>query len=836
MNNAKDFYLGLDIGTDSVGYAAADLQYKLMKFKGEPVWGVTVFDEGSLKAERRAFRTARRRLERRKQRVKLLQELFAPDIAKVDERFFTRMEGSYLLRSETEDAHIFFDDAGYTDQDYFRQYPTIHHLICELMSSTEPHDVRLVYLACAWLVAHRGHFLSNIRADNIDRLLDFREVYDRFMNFFIGSGLAAPWEEIDTEKFSEVLKEKASVNAKKRELNEVLLHGGKPSAEPREDFPYSQKEIITLLAGGSAMLSKLYGKDEYADYGSVSLGMDDDKLTEILGNIGDDFELIEMLRQLHDWAVLVDVLNGQHSISAAKVGVYEQHREDLRNLKHFIRKYCPEKYREMFREASTSKNNYARYAYHTDENDLSKFKKVKTQEEFNKYVKGIMDKVTPDAGDKAVYDEMMRRLELNLFMPKQKTSDNRVIPHQLYQNELHVILRNASAYLPFLKEKDADGLSVMAKNESIFRFRIPYFVGPLNEHSPFAWLERKAGKIYPWNFEDMVDFDRSEEAFIRRMTNQCSYLPGEPVLPKDSLIYHRFMVLNEINNLRINGLRVPAEVKQGIYNDLFMHKKKVTTKAVVNYLISNNIIRKGEEASVSGIDITIKSDLKPQIAFRRLMSSGSLSEDDVERIIERATYSDDKGRLRRWLEKNYPSLSDDDRKYICSVKVKDFGRLSRKFLTELQGVNTETGEVYTILQAMWETSNNLMELLSDKFTFREEIRKFTENYYTDHRMTLDQRLDDMYISNTVRRQIYRTLAICRDVRKAIGAPKKIFIEMARGTNGKKGQRTQSRKQMIQELYKQCRDEDVRLLEKELEDMGDSADSLLQGDKLFLYYI
>ena len=69
----KSYYLGLDIGTDSVGYAVTDEQYQLIKFHGEPAWGATVFDEASLNGERRSFRTARRRLDRRQQRVKLIQ-------------------------------------------------------------------------------------------------------------------------------------------------------------------------------------------------------------------------------------------------------------------------------------------------------------------------------------------------------------------------------------------------------------------------------------------------------------------------------------------------------------------------------------------------------------------------------------------------------------------------------------------------------------------------------------------------------------------------------------------------------------------------------------------
>lgn len=62
----KPYYLGLDIGTDSVGYAATDDRYTLLKYRGEPAWGVTLFDAANQAAERRAYRTTRRRLDRRK--------------------------------------------------------------------------------------------------------------------------------------------------------------------------------------------------------------------------------------------------------------------------------------------------------------------------------------------------------------------------------------------------------------------------------------------------------------------------------------------------------------------------------------------------------------------------------------------------------------------------------------------------------------------------------------------------------------------------------------------------------------------------------------------------
>ncbi|MDO4476232.1 MAG: type II CRISPR RNA-guided endonuclease Cas9 [Lachnospiraceae bacterium] len=830
----KECYLGFDIGTDSVGYAVTDEKYNLLKFKGEPAWGTTIFDSAETSEGRRSFRTARRRLDRRQQRVQLLQELFAREISKVDGRFYQRLQESYLFRDDAGEKFTLFNDADFTDKDYFDKYPTIHHLIHELMSSKEPHDVRLVYLACAWLLAHRGHFLSNLDIEHLDEVKDFDGVYQGLMNYFSDNECEEPWQLTDPTLLAEVIKSKQGVTAKTKALIGVLYGGKKPGKEATESFRFGRDSIVKLLAGGTCKLKDLFCCEEYEEYGSVSLGMDDEKLGEIMAGIGDDFALIEALKAITDWAVLVDIIEGYSTISEAKVAVYDQHKKDLKCLKDIMRKYLPERYDEVFRKIG--KDNYVAYTKHTDEKDTSKLKGI-TQEAFSKYVLSVVKGITPDQEDREKYDDMVTRLVGMAFMPKQKTTNNRVIPYQLYAYELKTLLDQAENYLPFLAEEDLAGISIKEKVMSIMTFRIPYFVGPLNASSDHAWIVRKEGKIYPWNFENMVDLDACEVEFIKRMTNRCTYLPGEPVLPKDSLLYHRFMVLNEINNIRINQERISVELKQNIYNELFMNLKKVTRKKLIDYLLSNGVIQKGDEELVTGIDVNINSNLAPQIAFRRLLESKVLSEQDVEKIIERASYAEDKSRLGKWLEKHYSHLSEDDRKYICKIKIKDFGRLSAQFLNGLEGANKETGEVYTIIGALWSTQCNLMELLSDKYSFGDEIRECQQEYYGSKTLTLSDRLDEMYVSNAVKRAVFRTMAIVKDVKKAFGVPKKIFVEMTRGgSEDQKGRRTLSRKQQILDLYAKCKDEDVRILKEQLEAMGEYAENRLQGDKLFLYYM
>jgi CRISPR-associated endonuclease Csn1 len=831
------YYLGLDVGTDSVGYAVTDEQYNLLKFHGEPAWGAHIFDAGKTNAERRSFRTARRRLERRKQRVGLLQEIFAKEIAKVDERFFVRLAESYKYREDAEDEYTLFNDKNYTDKQYHKEYPTIHHLIVELMNNPAPHDARLVYLACAWLVAHRGHFLDNLDENNISKISDITESYNALIMYFSNNGCAVPWEAPDLSRLGNVLKDKTYVKVKEQQLIETMFGGKKPKKDITEEFPFSLVCIIRLLAGGTCKVKELFGKEEYEEFDSVSLGMDEEKHLELASNIGDDYELIAHLRSLYDWAILNNILNGAVTISGAKVHIYEQHKADLELLKRIVRDYIPGKYAEIFRYAKKDLFNYPAYTYHVEKGKAAELKNRASAESFSKALISILKQVEVKEKDKKEFDDMMERLALNTFLPKQKNTDNRVIPHQVYLFELKRILENAENYLAFLGESDMDGITNAEKIVSIFKFKIPYFVGPLNDRSDKAWLVRKTGKIMPWNFEKMVDLDKSEENFIRRMTNKCTYLPGEDVLPKDSLCYQKFMVLNEINNIKINGEKIPVEVKQGLYTDLFEKKNRVTKHAIIDYLISNGYLDKGNDEAVTGIDVSIKSSLSSRRALDKMLSSGKLSEDDAERIIERSAYAENKSRLSKWIEKEFPNISVEDRKYLCSLRFKDFGRLSRKFLSELEGAYN-TGEITTILSALWNTNDNLMEIIAtDRYRFKEIIEEYQKEYYTEHKSSLESRLDDMYVSTAVRRPIYRTMDIVNDICKAFGTPEKIFIEMTRGEDAsKKGKKTNSRLEQIQELYSSCKNEEVRELKKQLESLGEYATNRLQGDRLFLYFM
>ena len=74
------------------------------------------------------------------------------------------------------------------------------------------------------------------------------------------------------------------------------------------------------------------------------------------------------------------------------------------------------------------------------------------------------------------------------------------------------------------------------------------------------------------------------------------------------------------------------------------------------------------------------------------------------------------------IEREYPEVFDKEQiKKICQLKYSGWGNFSDRFLNGVRGADKETVESYTIIEALWKTNYNLMQLLSKQFSFKEEI-------------------------------------------------------------------------------------------------------------------
>ena len=828
-----EYYLGLDIGTDSVGWAVTDLEYNLQKFHGKEMWGIRLFDIGKTAEDRRGFRCARRRLQRRVQRIKLLQEIFAEEISKVDMGFYQRLEDSKLYQEDkrVQQKNTLFCDAAFQDKDYHQKYPTIFHLRKALIKGVpEAFDVRLVYLAIAHILKNRGHFL--FEGQQISNVESFEAAFDPLNTYLQDTfGFALPDNE--KENIKSVLKDNTlGINDKDKYLCKLF------DAKTKQ-----MKAIVKSLCGAKFDVTEALNLPEECSIEKAKISFKDSDYEEnrnqILDTLGDleKVECLDRLKSVFDWALLSTIKKGEQYISYAKVAAYEKHKVDIRILKQVLKKYYDKKtYYDMFSNPGI-KTNYVAYVGMTKKNKKKEIVTVKkcTNEEYAKYVKTLLVANKQDPVVKAIIDDC----ENGTFAPKQIIRDNGVLPYQMHKIELDKILENAARYLPFLNCKDETGYTAAEKIVKILMFRIPYYVGPLNDAHISAdgekgncWMVKKqAGKIRPWNFDEMVDKEQSAERFIRRMTNKCTYVVGEDVLPKDSLLYSKFTLLNELNNVCVNGERLPADLKQHIYRELFMYRKKVTAKAFRDFLVNNGYI--DESTILSGFDGDFKNSLGSYYDFEKVIGTRVNNTEMVENIIKWIVlFGESKDLLKNRIEKYYgQTLSEMEIKKILQLKYAGWGRLSSKFLLDFTSELPGFSDELNIITALYETQNNLMELLSNKNDYISKVNDYNLQETKELTVLTYDVVRDMYVSPAVKRSVWQSLLLVEEIRGIMGSePNKVFIEVTR-SDEKDKKRTISRKNALIGLYKKCKEE-TRDWVAELEHRTDGD---LRGDKLYLYY-
>ena len=157
-----------------------------------------------------------------------------------------------------------------------------------------------------------------------------------------------------------------------------------------------------------------------------------------------------------------------------------------------------------------------------------------------------------------------------------------------------------------------------------------------------------------------------------------------------------------------------------------------------------------------------------------------------------------------------------------------WGKFSKKFLEEITIPAPETGEVWNLITALWETNENLSQLLGKKYQFSDQIKEYNEE---QNNPTLSYKtVEEQYVSPAVKRQIWQTLQVIKEIKKVMGKePERIFVEMARESQESK--RTESRKKQLIDLYKVCKEEEKEIYEK----LEKHEEQHLRKDKLFLYY-
>lgn len=814
----KGYSIGLDIGTNSIGYAVITEDYKVpvktVKVLGNTdkktirknLLGVLLFEEGQTAQGRRLKRTSRRRIERRKNRLRYLQEIFSEEINRVDESFFHRLEESFYTPEDKQySKHPLFGNQQ-EEVAYHQEFPTIYHLRQALADNPQQYDIRLVYAAIAHMIKYRGHFLIEGKLDlennNIQQLFDeFLEIYVQVFKDKRVEDKVILVEEILTAPLSKSAKRDRIMKQYAIDKNSTL------------------SEFLKLIVGNQADFKKYFDLEEKAAV-QVTKDSYEEDLDNLLAQIDEDYsEVFEKAKKVYDAMILSNILTVKdvrtHApLSYAMMNRFNNHQVELEKLKKYFKENLPyEVFRECFRDKD--KNGYAGYI------------EGKTkQDDFYKYLK----KLLPISSETEDFLEKIHRED---FLRKQRTFDNGAIPHQVHLKELTAILDNQGQFYPFLVEQKE-------KIMKLLTFRIPYYVGPLarNNNSPFAWVKYHSNqKVTPWNFEEVVDTNASAEQFIQRMTNFDLYLPQEKVLPKHSPLYETFAVYNELTKIQFvcdynygNDYQenyFEKSAKEKIVNEVFKKHRKVTKKELLDYLAvayaDFNIV------DIKGLDLDTKTFNASLGTYHDLLKIGISQEflDDeanqsiIEELITILTVFEDRTMIRKRLEAFKPYFSAQVLKKLERRHYTGWGRLSEKLINGLK----HNGK--TILDYLKEDSKhrNFMQLIhDDDLSFKQQI---ADAQIVGQATSIEEKVSQLQGSPAIKKGILQSMKIVEELVKIMGhKPNNIVIEMAREIGSSK--RTKPRLKQIENI--------LAALDSQLLKEDSVTNQQLQNEKFYLYYL
>lgn len=813
-NMNKPYSIGLDIGTNSVGWAVITDDYKVpskkMKVEGNTdkkyikknLLGSLLFEGGETAKETRTKRGQRRRYTRRRNRLDYLQEFFKSEMDKVDPNFFMRLEESFLWPEDKQGSkHPIFGTVK-EEVEYHKAFPTIYHLRKELADSDAKADIRLVYLALAHMIKYRGHFLfEKVDPKNANLKGNFSKFVDIYNEVFNDNK--------DSSVEVESILGAKSTKSKKIE-NILKLYPGLKKVDLFAKF-------ISLALGTSVSFQKEF---EFENEYKLQIPKEsfEEDVEGLQGQIPDEyFEVLYSAKALYDSillsSILTDISGTNAPLSSSMVRRFTDHKEDLERLKRFFKSHPTYDYNSFFND--NTKPYYAGYIEgKTSQVDF--YNEVKTLFEKDNDANWIIDKI--DRED---------------FLRKQRTFDNGAIPHQIHLAELKAIIEKQKKYYPFL-EKEADRI------ESILTFRIPYYVGPLsNGHSKFGWAVRKGNEaIKPWNLEEQIDKGKTAERFITRMTNRCTYLPSENVLPKHSLLYEKFMVFNELTKIRYvkennDYFAVDTEMKMKIFEMLFKKNRKVTEKQLLAFFDKEypdfhitkvmGLDRKKPEFNSS---YGTYQDLKKIVSQEYLDNPENA--DEIEDIIQTLTLFEDREIIREKLSVYKNHFTKDQLKKLEGRHYTGWGKLSKKLICGIRDKQTHK-TIMEFLEDDGYANRNLMQLVTtDELSFAKEIKDASS---IDATLSLRELVQEIPGSPAIKKGIHQSLKIVEEIRRIMGYdPENIVIEMAR-----EAQTTKEGEKKSQERLNKLKDAfDIFEGQKNVILPG-NKDGLL-NNRLFLYYL
>lgn len=898
--NQPDYAIALDLGTASVGWCAAFVKdYNLRKMNGKKTIGVRLFDKAEKAEKRREKRQARRQTARKKERIRQLDLIFKNELNKEDKDFLKLNKYSWVSKEHNKTIREENADKKYEINERYiggiykkrdntpKKYPTAYHLRKHLIENKEEKaDIRDIYRAIKHIIKHRGHFLSEYSV-NSDTELNAeqrrKDILDCLKTCFAELRIC---ENNSSEQLIEEITNSLTdyESSKKYRKTDAITHIEKLIANKKEQD--TAKNIIKAIFGDNKVEVKKFfniDKEDFDDSGNNNIKFKEKDfyeyesepiLIELRSIVNDSqWQTLIKLYDLYKKIELENLLKGQNYLSFIMCERFDLHQRQLQffdkhtrlddidlsskdfkdNYKNFLNTRKPENWNNL-------KKTIVRYVQKQFQ-DEEKKKIAEEQIRINNHFYFLNEKgerlfkfteleETQKIEDSENLIEIKGRFfeaDKESLFPTQRGTQNREIPHQIQRLELELILNNQEKHHKnFLNEE------TKKKIFDIFDFKRPYFVGPLVDSETgdnnFAFAKynkeatvKKDKTITPYNYKEMFDFIKSQENFIEKLRGEDKHLLGEKTLPKHSLLYQEYEVLNEINSIRItvertgkNGgqyetkLPLTETERKNLYKIILEKRTCATLKDIENSLEKETETQK---QSISGFQdhknqrfantLSTYHDLKNIFGEDFLINEKGeniiYSLDNhidfnnkrnfLEKIVEIQTiYGDEKSRKEEieklkkddTFEEYQTQLTQNTVNRLSKIHYKGYGKFSKKLLAEIK-CEYDDNSKQTVMEVMRTGYTGMRNIEDNKQVETTFFPNFQEVYYAENNFrekidvlnkeerkkrkqeSLNDQIGRRIKDPTVKRGVKQATAVVDDLIRLFGYPPKyIFIEKADG--------------------------------------------------------
>ena len=352
--------------------------------------------------------------------------------------------------------------------------------------------------------------------------------------------------------------------------------------------------------------------------------------------------------------------------------------------------------------------------------------------------------------------------------------------HESYRNELIKLLEVQSAFYPKLEEIIDDVLC-------IYDSKREYYEGPGSYKSPTpygSYQLDESGNVIKINLID-------------KMRGKCTYFPDELRAPKWSYSACLFNLLNDLNNLTIQGVKITELQKQELIRDYVNKGKSVTLPAIAKI------------CSVKKEDIFgFRIDKSEKPIFTKFEGYNELLK--IAKSVNEETTIEGKKQL---VDDTSEILTKEKSIDIRVKKLIDDLKLSTSLAKEIAksgGFTTYHSlsfkAINLILEDLLKTSKNQMELFTGA-----GIKPYNHNFNKGHQLSAN--LSDWIVSPVVKRSINETIKVFNALRKYLKVKygddaefSDVVVELAREKN------SQEKKDLIKKIQKANEEKRYKIME------------------------